>query len=740
MGGRRFRWSWVVNTAAVLTVGVVALSARLLAVNLLPVDFDEDDYLRAGQQYAVGIQAGDPGVLLRDNYRPEHPPLSKIITGLALLTVPPAAEIPDRPTTAGQAKDLPPDMVLAGRTAQAGFGAAAALVLALFSPLGGLVLALHTWTIKYSSQVMLEAVPALLALLAVGAATRARRGVTGSTPRRAWLAAAAVAFGLACAGKYLYGVAGLAIAADLLWSTRDRASDNRHRLRPRGLAIWLLPVAGWLALGFAVFLAANPYLWPDPIGRLASSIAYHGGYATSAAVQDTGWPMWQPLVWLMGSVPWHEAGTFLLTADLPITLLGALGASQLWRRYRLFALWFLIGFAFLIVWPTKWPQYVLTVSIPLSLSAGLGLGRVLAPVRSRAWGILGAVAARLRREAPAAAARGARGGGLRRSLRNLRGAAPWLAPGFVVLTILAVIPIAYEFLMSLTDVRLNSLKDGLRGGIVREALGGLAGQIPAVPFDIRQAAPDVHYVGADLLNGFQQGFWLGGNTSASYIAFSVVWMVLSVGLQAGLGITVAAVLERPGVRMASLWRTLFILPWAIPEVVAAVAWRDVFHPQQGMIAQALGHPFPWSASPELSLMVLLVASTWMGWPLWMLVATAGMRTIPRAVAEAAQIDGAGAWRRFAGVTLPMLLPLLGAAFVVRAVTAFNQFYLFYVLGPSDATTTLSTFSFFVFSTTSGGIGLMAVSAAINMITMVALTAIVAWFLHWRSHAERVALA
>jgi ABC-type sugar transport system permease subunit len=174
--------------------------------------------------------------------------------------------------------------------------------------------------------------------------------------------------------------------------------------------------------------------------------------------------------------------------------------------------------------------------------------------------------------------------------------------------------------------------------------------------------------------------------------------------------------------------------------VAAVAWRDVFHPQQGLIAQALGHPFPWSASPELSLIVLLIASTWMGWPLWMLVATAGMRTIPRAVTEAAQLDGASAWQRFAGVTLPMLLPLLGAAFVVRAVTAFNQFYLFYVLEPSDPTTTLATFSFYVFSTTSGGIGLMAVSAAINIITMVALMAVVAWFLNWRSRVERLSLA
>ena len=89
------------------------------------------------------------------------------------------------------------------------------------------------------------------------------------------------------------------------------------------------------------------------------------------------------------------------------------------------------------------------------------------------------------------------------------------------------------------------------------------------------------------------------------------------------------------------------------------------------------------------------------------------------------------------MTLPLLLPLLAAAFVIRAIAAFNQFYLFYVFGPPDATTTLSTFSFYVFNSTSGP-GLYAVSAAVNIITLLALGVVVVWFLRWRSRAERVA--
>ena len=97
----------LVAVLGVAAVGAIALSLRLLAVNLLPIDFDEDDYLRAGQLYATGLQSGDPGVFLRENYRTEHPPLSKIVTGLALAPLPSAAVVPDEPTTAPPAAELP---------------------------------------------------------------------------------------------------------------------------------------------------------------------------------------------------------------------------------------------------------------------------------------------------------------------------------------------------------------------------------------------------------------------------------------------------------------------------------------------------------------------------------------------------------------------------------------------------------------------------------------------------------
>jgi len=717
----------VVLVAAAVAVLLVAFGTRMLAVGELGVDFDEDDYLRAGQLYATGIQAGDPGVFLRENYRPEHPPLSKIVTGLVLTPLPQAIEIPDAPTTAGPNKDLPEPHLTAARTADAVFGALTAFLLALVSPLAGLWLALHTWSIKYSSQVMLEAVPAFFALFAVVLSTRAWRPGVAGRRKAAWLAAAAIAFGLACAGKYLYGVVGLAIVVD--WALRVRSTEEGWNARLRGLA----PILGFLVLGALAFLAADPYLWPDPVGRLISSITYHGGYVGTDAVQETGWPMWQPLVWLMGSVPagWQKASTFVVAIDVLITALAVTGLRRLWGEQRVYALWLLLAFVFLLAWPSKWPQYILVLSAPLCLAAGLGTENLLRPAWRRFLAAIRRDAAQTR--APTGERTRTRG----RPLRDLRGALPWLAPGIIALLLLGIVPLVYEALLSTTDMQLSSLRDGLNGGILRESIGGLTGQIPAASFELGARSKEVSYVGADVLSGTQQGFWYGFNSTATYLAFSLLWMVLAVGLQAVVGIAVAVVMERPGMRFTSAWRTLFILPWAIPEVVGAIAWQDILHPQQGLIAQVMGADFPYRDSPEISLAVLLVAATWMGWPLWMLVATAGLRTIPRSVTEAAELDGAGRWRRFRSVTLPLLVPLLSAAFVVRGIAAFNQFYLFWILFPNDNTTTAATWSYqlirfepFLYS----------VSAAVNVVTVVALAVVVAWFLRWRSRVERVAFA
>ncbi|MBT3388844.1 MAG: sugar ABC transporter permease, partial [Chloroflexi bacterium] len=365
---------------------------------------------------------------------------------------------------------------------------------------------------------------------------------------------------------------------------------------------------------------------------------------------------------------------------------------------------------FLLLWPTKWPQYVLTLTAPLSLSAAMGVQTVLQNIRTR----------------PRPAARAPI------LWRELRRAWPWLLPGLVVLALIAFYPMIFQAAMSLTDFNTISIRDGINGGVWREVWRGITGQTEPLVVDLwqyfdrfrRPTSTDVHYVGFSSL----RSLFAGG--IPDLLVFNILWAVLSVFLQAALGIAVALMLNREGVRGRGFWRTLFVLPWAIPEFVGALIWLRLLEPGRGWLAVIENAPFDvwlatfWAA-PGTRLLLLLLAATWYGFPFIMLAATAGLKLISSDVYEAAAIDGAGRWQQFHFVTWPLLWPLVMPAVLIRLIFAFNQFYLFYTMRVDFPTVTHATLSYYAFSPTFGG--QFAVSAAINIFTVVVLVVLILWF-------------
>src|SRR5689334_18681859 len=107
---------------AIVLVGAVAFGLRTHAANTLPIDYDEDDYLRAGQEFAHLIRTSDWRGFLEANYRPEHPPLAKIMIGLSILAAPEKPLTPDAATSAGPNQYLPRDLVRPARTLNLLFG------------------------------------------------------------------------------------------------------------------------------------------------------------------------------------------------------------------------------------------------------------------------------------------------------------------------------------------------------------------------------------------------------------------------------------------------------------------------------------------------------------------------------------------------------------------------------------------------------------------------------------------
>ncbi len=704
----------------VALVVLVALSLRLRAVSLLPIDYDEDDYLRAAGQYAAALQRGDWAAFTQLNYRTEHPPLVKIVTGVAIAPLPPMPDVPDRPTTAPPASALPQPQFLVVRLVNGAFGVLEVLALALLNPLAGLFLAVNTWTIKYTSQVMLEALPSLTSALAILTYSKSN----GRWNR--WLAMSGVALGLTAASKYLYCVVGIAIVIHWLWKRREPAREDLPRDASFGG-----PMA-WGLLALVIFFAADPYLWPDPFNRLKDSILYHAAYTTSQGVQQAGFPEWQVLVWLSGPVPWHP-GVFVVSLDLLFTLLALFGFPRLWQKNSLYVIWFGVAFVFLLLWPTRWPQYILVLTFPLSLAAAEGFTALVGEPVTRWY-------RRIRAQGIASRRPRVDWGDTRRALI-------WLSPGTLALGLIVVYPLLFQSAMSLTDFSSLSIRDGLSGGVWREVARGLTFQVDPVVVSISPngqvtirvqqqdrgewhlvgiqesslSTKDVHYAGPGLYSD------LLVQVAPTLLGFECIWTVLTLGLQTALGLGVALALNRAGVRLRRFWRAVYILPWAIPEFVGALIWFNAFDPQHGWIGFALGQPIPWQQDPLLALIVMALGALWLGWPVMMLAASAGLALVPVDVYDAANVDGATRWEQFRFITLPLLWPLLAPALIIRAIFSFNQFYLFYVMGAPWPVITFSTLSFYLFNTNGRFGGLFALSAAINVLTVVLLIVLIIWF-------------
>jgi hypothetical protein len=352
---------------------IIAAAAwlRMRAVRLLPIDFDEPVYLQAADDYAGMFRRGDWAAVLGYELNYEHPPLFKLIYGAALSGFPPTSALAPHVIALQPPGNLPTLIFRrfdALRRLSATLGLMNVALVAAVDPLAGAFFALHTYSIKYSSQIYLEALPMLAVTGMVYAYSRSRRRWNG------WLILAAVGLGLAAASKYLYAAVGVAVVIDWLWeiaATRDQ--PLRSRL-PRGL----VSIAGWGLLSIAVFFAANPYLWPDPATRLSQSVFFSLAYQQGEHVAEVGFPLYQPFVWLFTAVPWHPQAVFT-RLDGIVAAIGLIGLWRAWKRQRIMVIWWVVGMIFLLAWGTKWPQYILVVTIPAMHCAAEGVRQV------RAW-------------------------------------------------------------------------------------------------------------------------------------------------------------------------------------------------------------------------------------------------------------------------------------------------------------------------------------------------------------------
>jgi len=353
-----------------LFIALLAFFLRSYLAYTGPIEYDEPIYTGNIVQLNLALRQGDWNQILDSSTVYEHPQFYKLVYAAGLLTSKPLLNfVPFH--FGGELRGVPYwPKLLSLRLISAFFGAAAVFLLSLVHPLAGLFLAVDTLGIKYTSVIYLDALPAFASLAAFLAALKALELYQKQAPRwKMWLALSALALGMTAASKYMYAVVGIAIVAAVIlrgWKQK--------------LPV-LLGLAAWGLLSLAFFFILDPALWHAPLARLSDSIQFNLNYSAGAHVAEVGYPFWQPIQWLLLSIPhqpsqppafFYDAGSFFVLADSLIFFLALVGLPALYHKNKPMLLWLFIGLVFLLLWGTKWPQYTLLILAPLCVSAACG--------------------------------------------------------------------------------------------------------------------------------------------------------------------------------------------------------------------------------------------------------------------------------------------------------------------------------------------------------------------------------
>lgn len=180
---------------------------------------------------------------------------------------------------------------------------------------------------------------------------------------------------------------------------------------------------------------------------------------------------------------------------------------------------------------------------------------------------------------------------------------------------------------------------------------------------------------------------------------TIVLYVLSLVLQLVAG-TYLALLLFNAKRMSGFLRSLLISPFMLPPVVIGMMWLVILDPAIGAanwLLQQVGLPrSDWLASPQWVIPTVALIDTWQWAPYVALIVLGGLQSLPPSVYEAAQIDGASRFKTFTRITLPLLLPTLVVATVLRSVDLLRFFDIIYITtqgGPGNASNTLNVQGF-----------------------------------------------
>ena len=231
----------------------------------------------------------------------------------------------------------------------------------------------------------------------------------------------------------------------------------------------------------------------------------------------------------------------------------------------------------------------------------------------------------------------------------------FLAPAVIVLILVVAYPLIYEIIISFKNVTLLNLK-----------------------------SQNYPWIGLDNYKNI-----LTDGLFYSTLIRTIIWTAINVFFHVSIGLFLAILLNRklPG---KAFLRVLLILPWAVPQYIAAMTWKGMFNVQYGAVNIILTNIFgsaaaiPWLSVPNWTFIACIITNIWLGIPFMMMISLGGLSSIPDEVYEAADMDGATGFQKFRSITLPLLKPILTPAIILGTVWTFNMVNVVYIITSGSA--------------------------------------------------------
>ncbi|MEK5639362.1 sugar ABC transporter permease [Paenibacillus rhizosphaerae] len=173
------------------------------------------------------------------------------------------------------------------------------------------------------------------------------------------------------------------------------------------------------------------------------------------------------------------------------------------------------------------------------------------------------------------------------------------------------------------------------------------------------------------------------HTFFGVLTWTIIWAVLSTATTYLGGLLVALLINQQGIKFKGMWRTILVIPYAIPQLISLLVMRNMFNGQFGPINQYLGYfglgGLPWLTDPFWAKVTVILVNMWVGIPVSMILIMGVLTTIPKDMYEAAEVDGASAYQKFRIVTLPMILFSTAPTLIMQFAGNINNFNMIFLL-------------------------------------------------------------